>query len=64
MTLTEKLAAEYKIDTWPPDKRATGYQHLADMARDLRDFPKYRVAIVRDTREALAATRDTKDVWL
>ena len=64
MSLSEKLAAEYAIDTWPPDKRAKGYQHLADMTRDLRDFPKYRVAIIRDTREALAATRDNEDVEL
>ena len=57
-----KLATEYGIADWPADKRATAYQHLSDMLHDLDKWPQYRVAIIRSTREALEATRDSKDV--
>jgi hypothetical protein len=64
MTLTEQLAAEFGIDAWPDPRRAEAYQHLAEMEEEIDLFPFDEAEIIRDTREALAALRDTKDVWL
>jgi hypothetical protein len=64
MTLTEQLAAEYAIDAWPEPRRAAAYQHLAEMEEEIDLFPFDEAEIVGDTRAALSALRDTKDVWL
>jgi hypothetical protein len=61
-TIHAKLAAEYGIDDWPADKCVRAYQHLSEMLHDLEKWPMYRAAIIRSTREALEATRDSKDV--
>jgi hypothetical protein len=57
-----KLAAKYGIDNWPEAKRAIAYQHLSEMLHDLEKWPLDREAIIRSTRDALEATRDSKDV--
>jgi hypothetical protein len=62
--ISDKLAAEFGIDAWDERKRKEAIILLQNLEGDLLDHPKYQAAIIRDTREALAALRDTKDVWL
>ena len=64
MSLSEQLISEYGIDAWPEEKRAAAYYQLVGMQGDIDRWPDLLDAIVGDTREALAALRDTKDVWL
>ena len=64
MSQSEQLAVEFGIDAWPAEKRQLATILLDNLASDLAYHPKYQAAIIRDTRSALAALRDTKDVWL
>lgn len=61
---TRRFWSEYGVDDMPPAKRKYAVELLAGMEFDLRYWPELKKRIIRDARAALAALRDTQDVFL
>ena len=59
--IADRLWAKYAADL-PAEKRAHAAMLLADMTRQLELFPGLTWDIIEDTKTALRAWRETKDV--
>jgi len=59
--IADRLWAKYAADL-PAEKRAHAAMLLSDMARQLALFPGLAWDIIEDTKTALKAWRETKDV--